>query len=176
MNTVIHFTFLNAETIVWNWFQLAFPVSGLPCHISILENEVITDSGHCCLPPWSSPGSGCTNSFLTLIWRASAWAWSGTWESSSFTSFGFSPAWSSVAGVSGLPFSLCSSQHASLLCGDSMSMMRPTGSSGSHAKEDTEEPARSENIRSSWKTRLCELGLRHACRLVSRARVLVDLP
>lgn len=52
----------------------------------------------------------------------------------------------------------------------------PQAAADPHAKEDTEEPARSENIRSSWKTRLCELGLRHACRLVPRARVLVDLP
>ena len=44
-------------------------------------------------------------------------------------SFSFSPAWPSVPDISGLPFLLCSSQHASLLCGDSMSMMRPTGSS-----------------------------------------------
>ena len=42
--------------------------------------------------------------------------------------------------------------------------------------EDTEKPARPENIRSLRKTRFYELGLRCACKLVSRARVLVDLP
>ena len=64
-------------------------------------------------------------------------------------SFSFSPAWPSVPDISGFPFLLCSSQHASLLCGDSMSVMRPTGSSGAPCRgggqQAGEHPGLAEN-------------------------------
>ena len=49
MNTVIHFTFLNAEIIVWGWFQLGFSrfrTSMADLHLGGWGHH---DSGHCCL-------------------------------------------------------------------------------------------------------------------------------
>lgn len=163
MNTVIHFTFLNAKIIVWNWFQLGFPSFWTP--MSYLQ-----------LGEWGHHRFWSFAVFCHGLQGADALT-----PLSSHLSEGplfgpaLGPGWAPllpalVSLLHGLPcqVSLAFLSYSAILnthlccAAAACPWCSPQAAADPHAMEDTEEPSRPENIQSLRKTRFCELGLRRA--------------